>query len=397
MGHTGGDLAEYRKLVGLDQFVAKRLATALGAFAFVNLEIQLIVGGPELDGALVDAPFEIRACGHLGATLDFGELSAPQEYGHDGHQQGRHQRCDGAGVGDGYQDRRARGRQKMKGPARGRCVRAGGHPALHSPSGARGDHARPGSRRPERQGRQGVVAEGLARQNLSSLRLGHRGDRAEPPVWHTRDQDDAGRICDIGWLSGAAPVGFQPIKLDLDDCDPDDAAVFSRHALRQIEARSSTDGPKGEELGAAGGHGADEVGTKAVVLADETGRQTPVAGGLRHPVGVQQIDGGCAGLTGQPFQLAIDPFSAPSCWRREKGDGLGVLGEHQRQGAMLLQFGAENGGVEDGPRLGLPRQIAQRLTSGHLARHDCGAARDRKPGCDQDSPSPTARQSKKRR
>ena len=211
----------------------------------------------------------------------------------------------------------------------------------------------------------------LAGQGQATARFVQRIEGSEPPVRDAGDQDDAGRIDDIGRFARRTPFRLQGVELDLHHDDAQRPTIGGVDAARQIQAGTAGYGAQGEELGLAASHRIDEIGPEAVVGPDETGRQTPVAGRARATARVDDIDHRRAGLTRQALQLGINRIGGVGT-RSQQARDVRIAGQGQGQGAVFLQFAAQHGGMKGRSRLGLTRQLRLRVATRHFARQEGG-------------------------
>ena len=192
----------------------------------------------------------------------------------------------------------------------------------------------------------------------------------EAPGRHRGDHHHAVGIGHIGGLSRRPPVSLQRVELDLGDNDAQRAAGWIIDAPRQIETRPAADGAEGEEAGLAVAHGLEIIGSEAVVRADETGRQTPVAGRQRATVGVEGVDGGRADLLRQCLEFLVETRGARRIGPAEKGFQIGVLGEDHGQGAVPFQFTAKDCRMKRTRRRRLVARRSPCVTPRDLAARD---------------------------
>ena len=103
MRNPGGDLAQSRQLVGLDQFVAKGLAAGLSVTQFSS--------------ALLDAALQLGTGLFLRGLADGGLLAASEQYRHPDRQQGDQQARNRLGAEHRRAHRASDGRQQVQRPA----------------------------------------------------------------------------------------------------------------------------------------------------------------------------------------------------------------------------------------------------------------------------------------
>ena len=206
--------------------------------------------------------------------------------------------------------------------------------------------------------------------------------RVKTPRRHRGDDHHAIGIGDIGGLARCAPVSLEGVELNLGHDDPEGAAGRIVDPARQVEPRAAADCAKGEEGRLTVPHRFVIVRAESVAGAHKAGREAPVTGGKRPAFSVQRIDGGRAHISRQGLELAAQPHGAGRIGSAQHRRQIRILGEHHGQGAVSLQFAAQDRSVKRAGRRGLmlrglPRVPARDLAAGHNNQQGDEAPRGR--------------------
>ena len=357
MGHAGRELAQGGEPAGLRQFAAEALALGLGALPLSDLGAQLGVGLTQRPRARLDAGFQLRP-----ARRGLGEPGP----------------CPASPIGQGEEsvpgERRDQGRDDPGlqalpldgGPDRRQCpqlpVRAG-HGRLRLDSGPGRDrpasdphHVRFARDRMDRQPLEARGAEFLSRLDPCAFGRVDGVEGVEAPVRLAGDEDDAPGIGHEGDLAGGAPSRLDRVELDLHHHHagpgPDPA--------REVQARPTADCPQGELGSGPAGQSLLEIGAETVVPADEAAILPRVARRDRETVGADDVDdrrsGGGRDLGEPPIDTIQEVASGIGA---DRGGDLGVGGERQRQGRLLLHLREQHADLQADRRAGAAPQVRQ--------------------------------------
>jgi len=360
------------------------LAHGLQPPPFVDLVAELVVGRAQFGGPQVDLSLQLDAS-LLGLDRAGGRpLPTAEQDAAEGGQQGDGQGAEPAGDGDRPRHAGARRRQQGQ-PPTGVGNGGRGH-GVEAVGDVRGDADQVRAIRVEGEGgrnrRPGGL--GLSQPTLQIDREGAVG--VEPPGGHGGDDHNAVRVGDIGRLARGAPVGLQGVEFDLGHDDPERPAGGVVDAARQIQAGPAADGAEGEESRLAVAHGFIIVGPELIVGADETGRQPPVAGRQRAPVGVEGVDGGGADVPGEALEFPVQPRRPGRVGAGQEDGQIRILGEDHGQGPVPLQLAAQDGGVQGARGRRLTPRGGAGVATGDLASGQDDEDGDQAPGRAEEPP-----------
>ena len=266
----------------------------------------------------------------LQATLLGGTQGEAEQ--HAGGQQDR--QCDQQRLGARGRERRLERREMDQMRARQRR-RLGGGPITLRLAPRR--HARHGPVDGER------CAPGRLRSELErTARIGERRcierpRRLEAPASDRGDQDHAMRIGDDGDAGAPRPGRLDIVELHLDH-DHAERLPAAIDPAREIQARPAADRAQREQLRSAALHRVAEIGPKAIDLADEAGRQLPVARRDRPAMAIDDVDHRGIGARGQQLERGVQPALRHRIAAAQRRRNLRILAEDQRQQPELLEL-----------------------------------------------------------
>ncbi len=293
MGNPGGDLAEDRQPVRLDEVLLHGLELLGGLPVVGDLGFETVARHAQVARPLLDARLK-RIAGQplLGAAHGYYLATAQEQCG---KREKRYER----GKGEELRlprtrcERRLQRRQLLEPPVRRR------YHGFHAQEGCGGVARQQGVERggaigprfdlPEGQRQQRRIAELQAFANGRQPVFGDRLRRHEAPGGQAGDEDDAAPVGDIGRLARGLPIRLDPVEFELGDDHPQRTAG-PVDAPGNIKPGPIADRAHGEMFGHAVADGEPEIIAEGIVVADKARRLLPVAGRDGDAAPVDQIN-----------------------------------------------------------------------------------------------------------
>ena len=305
---AGGDLAERCQPVGLGEFFARRAVAAVG-FARVRRDSidQPRVGVAQLGGAAHDFALRARAAPRACSRRVLGRARQPGQRRARATSNSAEPDSSACAVAaaSGLIERR----YEMEQRARRRAARA--RPPRDSARRCRRSSRRaaPSSDERRRRGRHccrtaacGAICASVAASSGAMAR--NRQSR------HAGDQDHAVRVGDEARPRRCAPR--PPRAASNSTLTTTTPSARPPRSTRRAKNRPgpAADRAEREQLGRAVAHRVAEIGAEAVILADEAGRQAPVARRDGRAVAIDDIDRRGVGALGEQFERGVEPRRA---------------------------------------------------------------------------------------
>jgi len=209
--------------------------------------------------------------------------------------------------------------------------------------------------------------------DLGQIIGAQRPQGAITPARLIGDKDDPACIADQQRVAALAPFTFQFGKFQLDHHRAEKLVVVTEYRAGKEIAGNTAGHAHCVKTPGALGAGLAEVGTEAVIVANVTAGQAPVAGGHGQAGTIQQFKG--RGLRGAVdlFQLHIQCRLLRSIDRSGQGrTQLRVQRQHGGQGAIAVDQGVQGVGVQPQLLIGAGGVFFQRLTLGVAHRERRG-------------------------